>query len=82
MNRFLLFSCETYYPEGGWQDFDGSFDTADEALAWYQARWVEQNKPGFRFTAGETYVGGEYHIVDGQTGEIVSEGVGKVDRSG
>ena len=43
--RFLLFKGEIYYPCGGWDDFVGSFDTANEARAaigkmdsykWYQ----------------------------------------------
>ena len=33
MKRFLAFSCEQYYPGGGWNDFEGSFDTLEEAKA-------------------------------------------------
>ena len=33
MKRFLLFAGEDYYPWGGWRDFVGSFDTAEEAMA-------------------------------------------------
>lgn len=29
--RFVLFSGEFYYPLGGWDDFDGSFDSLIEA---------------------------------------------------
>lgn len=29
--RYLLFAGENYYPGGGWYDYRGSFDTAEEA---------------------------------------------------
>ena len=32
MKRYLLFSGYYYYPEGGWEDFRGSFDTIEEAM--------------------------------------------------
>jgi hypothetical protein len=31
MKRFLLFAVHNYYPGGGWNDFQGSYDTLDEA---------------------------------------------------
>lgn len=31
MKRFLLFAGSNFYPEGGWRDFRGSFDTVAEA---------------------------------------------------
>lgn len=36
MKRFLLFAGFNYYPEGGWSDFRGSFDTAEEAALHYE----------------------------------------------
>ncbi len=33
MKRFLLFSGSNYYPHGGWDDFRGSYDSCEEALA-------------------------------------------------
>ncbi len=33
MSRFLLFYGDRYYPEGGWNDFKGAFDTLADALA-------------------------------------------------
>ena len=33
MKRYLLFSYDGYYPDGGWNDFNGSFDTPELALA-------------------------------------------------
>lgn len=44
--RYALFYGDTFYPAGGWDDFEGSFDTVVEAEAtlpegdyaydWYQ----------------------------------------------
>lgn len=31
MERFLLFTYETYYPEGGMNDFNSSYRTLEEA---------------------------------------------------
>lgn len=31
MPRYLLFGGDQYYPEGGWHDFRGGFDTVEEA---------------------------------------------------
>jgi hypothetical protein len=31
MKRFLLFAFNQYYPAGGWSDFEGDFDSAEEA---------------------------------------------------
>lgn len=33
MKRFLVFSGDQYYPSGGWGDFQGGYDTLEEALA-------------------------------------------------
>ena len=33
MKRFLLFTFDFYYPEGGWHDFAGAFDSVEEAIA-------------------------------------------------
>lgn len=33
MNRFLLFAGHHHYPQGGWSDFQGSFDTTEQAIA-------------------------------------------------
>lgn len=38
MKRYALFSGDAYYPAGGWDDFRGSFDTLDEAVAAAQKR--------------------------------------------
>jgi hypothetical protein len=31
MKRYALFAFEGYYPNGGWSDFIGSFETQEEA---------------------------------------------------
>lgn len=31
MKRYLVFSGLTYYPDGGWSDFDSDHDTLEEA---------------------------------------------------
>lgn len=44
MKRYLVFVGYDYYPAGGWYDFEGSFDSIEEAKAkilslegdWYQ----------------------------------------------
>ena len=33
LNRYLLFCGDNYYPTGGWGDFQGSYETYDEAMA-------------------------------------------------
>lgn len=32
MNKFLVFAGDDYYPEGGWNDCQGVFDTEREAM--------------------------------------------------
>lgn len=29
---FLLFCGQSYYPGGGWEDYEGSFETIEEAV--------------------------------------------------
>lgn len=31
MKRYLVFKGSDYYPNGGWEDFSGDFDTIEEA---------------------------------------------------
>ncbi len=31
MKKYLLFSGDMYYPCGGWDDFQGEYDTIEEA---------------------------------------------------
>ena len=32
MKRYMLFAGWNYYPNGGWLDFGGSFETVEEAI--------------------------------------------------
>ena len=54
LKRFLVFDYLEYYPSGGWCDFEGSYDTIEEARAhrgWRQivdsttSQVVEGEKP-------------------------------------
>jgi hypothetical protein len=49
MKRYAVFSFPTFYPSGGWYDFDECFDTPEEAaisanriLAELLADWGEE----------------------------------------
>jgi hypothetical protein len=64
VKRYLLFSGDTYYPSGGWQDFVDSFDTQEEA----DARGRIERSNGHDW----------YHVVDAQTGNrVTGAGVGE-----
>lgn len=43
MDQYLLFAGDQFYPDGGWQDFKGSFTTLKaalrEAAAWGADWW-------------------------------------------
>jgi hypothetical protein len=42
MKRFLYFTGDTYYPNGGWRDYHLSFDTFEEAETYakkYHGDW-------------------------------------------
>jgi hypothetical protein len=52
MKRYLLFAGYQYYPDGGWEDFKGGFDTLQECsdayVLWYSTgggsphgRWAQ-----------------------------------------
>lgn len=40
MKRYLLFSGEDYYPNGGWYDYQGIFDTIQEAKNGHTQGWA------------------------------------------
>lgn len=60
MKRYLVFGGSRYYPEGGWEDFKGSFDTVDECV-----------KPTDE--DGESFWIDWWHVVDSQTGSVVAK---------
>lgn len=41
MKRYLLFTGLTYYPLGGWHDWDGDFDTIEDAKIYISSRRVD-----------------------------------------
>ena len=38
MRQFLLFEGTFYYPAGGWEDFIGSFDDPESAIAFHASK--------------------------------------------
>lgn len=61
MRRFLLFAGETYYPAGGFNDYQESFNTQIEAF-----------DAGRNLITEEKYTGW-FHVVDDVNGKILSE---------
>lgn len=59
MKRYLLFAGEAYYPSGGWSDYEGSFDTVEEAIL-KQEQLKNRGQPW-------------YHIVDIETEKVIYE---------
>lgn len=64
MKRFLLFAGDWYYPSGGWDDFEKSFDTLEEARA-AKIR---------TYPNGQIYWQDWGHIVDSHTAKTVLDG--------
>jgi hypothetical protein len=61
VKRYLYFAGLGYYPDGGWRDFRGSFDTADQAsAAALRDRPEDVGADGWW-----------WHIIDQHTGEPV-----------
>ena len=58
MKRFLLFAGFIECPDGGWQDFKGSFDTLEEATSKGEAQHTDDRIEW-------------WHIVDSQVSIIV-----------
>jgi hypothetical protein len=64
MKRFLVFAGDMYYPDGGWNDFRGAYDTLKEAKA-----RVDEIKHNEETCSGYDWA----HIADTATGEILEE---------
>lgn len=62
LKRYLLFSGSFYYPAGGWEDFDSSFDSEDEAKA-----------TGAKSTNDYSW----WHVVDCETGRLSTKDDGR-----
>lgn len=56
LKRFAAFYGHDYYPSGGFGDFEGSFDTPEEAIAFLEARSREAYAPAWMWDWG--------HVVD------------------
>ena len=41
MKRVLVFAGNSYYADGGWEEFLGDFDTTEEATAFIEAKLPE-----------------------------------------
>jgi hypothetical protein len=59
LRRYLVFAGSHYYPSGGFNDFEESFDLLDVAWGYAKGRAAESYKWS--------------HIVDITTGEVVGE---------
>ena len=57
MKRFLVFAGECYYPQGGWDDFKGSYEHELEAK-----QTAEGHAQGYRWA----------HVVDTQSEQIIA----------
>lgn len=60
MKQYLLFASPRYYPEGGWNDFCGDFDTLEDALL----RLVDTEKY-------DSYFAEYWHIIDSRNMKCV-----------
>lgn len=63
MKRYLLFAGHLYYPSGGWDDFQGDFDSVEAAEAHIPT--VQETLHSSSFW---------WHVVDTRTYSIVSRG--------
>lgn len=63
MKRYLLFANISYYPQGGWADFRGSFDSIDDAVSFYKNKIIDPHYTGENWDW--------YDIVDSQLGGVV-----------
>lgn len=61
MNRYLLFYGYQYYPDGGWNDFEGDYDTIEDAMDDIELAKIEEDADW-------------YHIIDIETGVMMEYG--------
>jgi len=66
MKKYLLFCGANFYASGGWRDFQNSFDSLEDAMMaekfWYASHDKAKEEP---------IASDWWHIVNGETGEIV-----------
>ena len=63
MKRYLLFTIDSYYADGGWEDFDCDYDDLEEAKTKAKMFIPSFCSPG----------SGRIHIVDIEIGKIIYE---------
>ena len=63
MKRFLLFYGDHYYPEGGWKDYETSFDSKAEAREFMEIQAKKHELSDVWF-----------HVVNSERGTVVIEG--------
>lgn len=68
MRRYWAFCYRDFYPEGGFNDFQGSFDTPEEAQE-YVETWMATN-----LDAVSVYGGTNGHVVDIESGGTILDG--------
>jgi (2Fe-2S) ferredoxin len=65
MKRYLLFSGDHYYPSGGWKDFCGDYDSAEEAVQYLKEKCLK-----------DYYMSGSwYHVVDTQAPKEIVDAI-------
>lgn len=65
MKRYLLFVFAGYYPNGGWRDYAGSFDTLPEAVEAAPRVIADRSNHDAQYQ-GEP----QWHVVDCESGTI------------
>ena len=63
MKKYLLFAGHRYYPDGGFDDFRGSFNSIDEAKEWFGSNYDK---------ISHSYIDHWCQVVDRDTFEIVA----------
>jgi hypothetical protein len=66
MNRYLLFSGCSFYANGGWIDWKGSYASLEEATA-VAARIITEEDEDFSVGVDDWW-----HVVDVETGKVVA----------
>lgn len=66
MKRYLLFVFTAFYPDGGWRDYAGSFDTLPEAVEAAPRVIADRSNHDAQYQVNEP----EWHVVDRETGSI------------
>lgn len=65
--RYLLFAGETYYPQGGWEDYQRDFATVEEAIKFVDDAHALDKAKEYIDQDGWDWA----HIVDRETSRII-----------